>query len=473
MEKIFKLKQNGTDVKTEILAGITTFFTMAYIIALNPNILTGFDVGSPLWNGVFMATCIASAIGTICMAFLANKPFVMAPGMGLNSFFALVVADIVALTGMTYLQSFQSALCIMLFEGVVFLVLSIFNVREKIVQAIPIGIRIGITPAIGLMIMNIGFGSNVAVYDANGHENYVMRDFFGSLTPTFLKRTMGESYPVMILTVVTVFVGFFAIVLLSHHGVKAAVLLGMLISSAIYWTGEALMLGVNPFSALEEETFVPPFQDMSETTLFRFNFDGLMQLGWITVVTLIVTFCVLDMFDTIGTLIGAAQRTGMLDEKGSMPQMKEALASDAIGTIVGSFTGTSTVTTFLESNSGVEAGGRTGLTALTAGVLFLVALFLAPIAAIIPAAATSAALIYVGVLMLSGLKALNFDDLTQTAPVFIMLLAMPVSGSIGHGIGLALITYTVLMLFTGRRKEISPLTFVLSIVFLVKFFYEV
>lgn len=474
MEKIFKLKQNGTTVKTEIIAGLTTFMTMAYIIALNPNLLTNFGAeGGSLWNGVFLATCIASAIGTVVMAFLANKPFAMAPGMGLNSFFAIVVANIVSLTGLTYLESFQAALCIILIEGIVFLVLSVLNVREKIVDSIPLGVRHGIAPAIGLMLLNIGLGSNAGVYSETGGPFFVMRDFFGALTPGLAQTNMGSGYPAMVLGVVTMFIGLFVIVILAHKGVKAAVLLGMLVASIIYWAGQAIFLGVNPFASLATASFLPPFADMAATTLFKFNFGHLFSIGWFTVITLIITFCIIDMFDTIGTLVGTASRANMVDEKGNMPQMKEALLSDSVGTIVGSVTGTSTVTTFVESASGVEAGGRTGLTALTTGVLFLACMFIAPIAAIIPAAATSSALIYVGFLMLSGLKKVNFDDVTQSLPVALMLISMPISGSIGHGIGLGLIAYTVIKVFTGKAKEVSILTYVISALFLIKFFLVV
>lgn len=470
LEKCFKLKENGTSVKTEIIAGLTTFMTMAYIIALNPNLLVGFVPGElqPLWNGVFMATCIASAVGMFVMAFAANKPFAMAPGMGLNSFFAVVVANLVALTGMTYVESFQSALCIILIEGLLFMVLSVLNVREKIVDAIPLGVRLGIAPAIGMMLMNIGFGSNAGVGPASSF--YVMGDFFAALTPGIAKASMGESYPAMVLTVVTMFVGLFVIIILAQKGIKAAVILGMLAASVINWAGQALFLGTNPFAQLQGATFVPPFGDMVETTLFKFNFQGLARAGWFTVITLVVTFCIIDMFDTIGTLVGTASRAGMLDKEGKMPRMKQALLSDAIGTVAGSVTGTSTVTTFIESASGVEAGGRTGLTALTTGIMFLACMFLAPVAGIIPPAATSAALIYVGVLMITGLKNIDFGDICQSVPVALMLIAMPVSGSIGHAIGIGLIAYTVIKLFTGKAREVSVLTYVLSLIFLVKFF---
>lgn len=474
MEKIFKLKENGTTVRTEIIAGVTTFLTMAYIIALNPNILTGYGQGGQaLWNGVFLATCIASAIAMFAMAFLANKPFCLGPGMGINSFFAVVVANLITMAGMDYVTSFQTVMCIVFIEGVLFIVLSLFNIREKIVEAIPLGVRLGIAPAIGMMLMNIGFGSNIYIADENYNQFYVMRDFFGALTAGRAKEIMGSAYPVMILSVITLFVGFFTIVILAHKGVKAAVIIGMFVASIIYWIGQYFALGTNPFAALESATFVPAFSDMAATTLFKLNFAGLANLGVFTVVTLVITFCLIDMFDTIGTLVGTASRAGMLDKDGNMPNMKEALLSDAIGTVTGSLTGTSTITTFIESASGVEAGGRTGLTALTTGVLFVACIFLAPVAAIIPAAATSSALVYVGVLMVKALKSINFDDISVAVPVILMLLAMPVSSSIGHAIGLGMISYTIIKLLLGKGKEVSVLTYVISVIFLIKFFLVV
>ncbi len=474
LEKRFKLSANGTTVKTEIIAGLTTFMTMAYIIALNPNLLTSYGAGGQeLWNGVFLATCLASAVAMFVMAFLANKPFCLAPGMGLNSFMASTIANLVVMTGMGYVESFQAMLCIIFIEGVIFLILSLLNVREKIVDAIPLGIRLGISPAIGLMLLNIGLGSNVYIANTDGTQFYVMKDFFGSLTASFAAQSMGDAYPTMVLSVVTMFIGLFVIVVLVDKGVKAAVILGMLVASVIYWVGEAIFLGINPFASLATASFVPAFGDMASTTLFKFNFSGLVDMGWFTVVTLIITFCVIDMFDTIGTLVGTASRAGMVDKQGNMPNMKEALTADAIGTLVGSCTGTSTVTTFVESASGVEAGGRTGLTALTCGIAFFLCIFLAPVAAIIPAAATSAALIYVGVLMMSGLKKVDFEDLSSAVPVAIMMIAMPISGSIGHAIGLGMISYTVIKLCTGKAKDVSVLTYVIAIIFLIKFFLAI
>lgn len=473
LEKVFKLKENGTNLRTEIVAGLTTFMTMAYIIALNPNMLTFFKVQGEqdLWNGAFMATCIASAVGMFVMAFLANKPFALAPGMGLNNFFALVVLNIVSITGMSYLESYQAALVLILIEGIIFVVLSLLSIREKIVDAIPLGVRLGIAPAIGMMLMNIGLGSNAPIYSPDmGGPFFMMRDFFGALTAGQAKTSMGSGYPEMVLSVVTAFIGLFVIIVLAQKGIKAAVIVGMLVASVVYWVGEGVFLGVNPFASLASASFLPPFGDMAKTTLFKLNFSGFVSIDWFTVVTLIVTFCIIDMFDTIGTLVGTASRAGMLDKNGKMPKMKEALLADAIGTVTGSLTGTSTVTTFIESASGVEAGGRTGLTALTTGIMFLACIFIAPVAAIIPPAATSSALIYVGLLMLSGLKNIDFTDICQYVPVGLMLIAMPVSGSIGHAIGIGLISYTVIKVFTGKAKDVSVLTYVLSLIFLVKFF---
>ena len=473
MEKMFRLSENKTSVRTEIIAGLTTFMTMAYIIALNPNILTNFDQGSPLWNGVFMATCISSAVGCFAMAFIANKPFALAPGMGLNSFFAVVAGNIAAMTGMSYLDSFRSALVVILCEGIVFIVLSIFNIREKIVDSIPLGIRMGISPAIGLMLLNIGFGSNAGIYSETGGPFYIMRDFFGSLTPSVAQTTMGSAYTQMVLYVVTMLLGLFVIIILDKRGVKASVILGMLSSAVVYWACEFFILGLNPFRNMIGASFVPPVGDMMETTFFKFNFAGFLEMGWFTAITMVITFCIIDMFDTIGTLVGTASRANMLDEEGNMPGMKESLLSDAIATVTGACTGTSTVTTFVESASGVEAGGRTGLTALTSGILFLSCMFIAPVAAVIPAAATSSALVYVGILMLMGLRNVDFGDMDQMVPVGIMLIGMPVTGSIGHAIGLGMISYTIIKIFSGKAKEVSALTLVISALFLVKFFVAV
>jgi AGZA family xanthine/uracil permease-like MFS transporter len=471
VEKIFKLSENGTSIRTEVIAGLTTFMTMAYIIALNPNLLTGWRAGGDdLWNAVFLSTCLASGIAMVCMAFLANKPFCLAPGMGLNSFLAVVVTQIATITGATYVASFQAALIIVLAEGIVFVILTIFNIREKIIDAIPYGVRMGIAPAIGLMLLNIGLGSNAGVFDAEGNTFYVMRDFFGSLTAGSAASTMADAYPGMVLTVVTMFVGLFVIIFLAQRAVKGAVIIGMLVASIVYWAGEAIFLGVDPFASLATASWMPAFSDMVNLTLFKFNFAGFLELGWFTAITLIVTFCMIDMFDTIGTLVGTAARANMLDEEGRMPKMKQALLSDSIGTVVGACTGTSTVTTFVESASGVEAGGRTGLTALTCGIMFFLCMFIGPIAAVIPSAATSSALIYVGIVMMAGLKNIDLNAYDQIVPVALMLIAMPISGSIGHAIGIGLIAFSVIDLSSGKASKKYLLTYILALIFLVKFF---
>ena len=472
-EKVFKLKDHQTTVRTEIMAGLTTFMTMAYIIALNPNMLTNFDTGSALWNGIFLSTCIAPAIGMLFMAFYANKPFALGPGMGLNAFFAAVATNVVALTGFTYLKAYQACLCIIFIEGVVFLLLSVFNVRDKIINAIPLGIRLGISPGVGLLLMNIGFGSNAGVYSETGGPFYMMRDFFGALTPNFAQEAMGSGYSQMVLNVVTMLICLFVIIILAQKKVKGAMLLGMLVGCIFYWICDAVFMHVNPFASLATASFIPPFADMAQTTLFKLDFKGFLEIGWVTAITLILSFGIIDMFDTIGTVIGAASLGGMLDKDGNMPGMKETLTSDAIATIAGAVTGNCTVTTFVESSAGVEAGGRTGLTALVCAILFLACMFIAPIAALIPAAVTSSALIYVGILMIGGLRNLDFKDPTQLIPAALMLITIPISSSIGNAIGIAMISFTVIKLFTGRGKEVHWLTYAISILFLFKFFLVV
>ena len=470
LERVFKITEKGSTVRTEIVAGLTTFMTMAYIIALNPNMLTYFDTGSALWNGIFLSTCIAPFIGMMFMAFYANKPFALGPGMGLNVFFASVATSVAAMTGYTYLKSYQSALVIIFIEGVNFLLLSIFNVREKIIDAIPLGIRLGISPGVGLLLMNIGFGSNAGVYSETGGPWYVLRDFFGALTPTFARETMGSGYSQVVLNVAIMFIGLFLIVILAQKGFKSAILLGMAISCVIYWICDFAFLGNNPFASLAGVSFMPAFGDWAATTLFKLDFGGFVDMGILTAVTLILSFGIIDMFDTIGTVLGAASLGGMLDEDGNMPGMKETLTSDAIATIAGALTGNCTITTFVESSSGVQAGGRTGLTAFVCGILFLACMFIAPIAALIPAAVTSAALIYVGILMVSGLRNLDLSNAYQLVPAALMLIVIPISSSIGNAIGIAMITFSVMKLFTGKGKEVHWLTYVISAIFLVKFF---
>ena len=476
LEKIFKLKENGTDVKTEVIAGFTTFMSMVYIVALNPNLLTGFASpemgGQQLWNAVFLATCIGAAFGTILLAFFANKPFALAPGMGTNSLFAVVAANIATVAGVGYLQGFQAGLCIVLIEGIVFLIISVLKVRDQIINAIPLGIRLGISPAIGLMLMNIGFGSNAGVgFKADGSQYFIMSDFFGALSAKNFMAELGENWPLMILTVATIFIGILVIVFLRHLKAKGAVLYGMIIASIIYWESEIVFLGVNPFAGLATANWIPSFSDLGALTLLKFDFKTLGSLGLLSIATLILTFFVVDMYDTIGTLIGVAGKAEILDEDGCFKGMKECLITDAASTVVGACVGTSTVTTYIESSSGAEAGGRTGLAAIVTGLMFLVCMFIEPLFALIPSAATSSALIYVGTLMLHGLTKIDLSDVSNSIPVFVMLLAMPVSGSISNGIGLALITYSGIKVVTGKSNDVSWLTWIASVIFLIKFLF--
>lgn len=469
LEKLFKLKENNTSVKIEVIGGITTFMTMAYIIALNPNLLTNFAVGTPLWNAVFMATVISAGVGTLLMAFLANKPFALAPGMGLNSYFATVVASIAFASGMTYEQSFPAALSIILISGVLFTILTLFKVREKIVDAIPKAVRLGIPAGIGLMLVNIGLTSNAGLYTADGGPFYMLSHFFSNGPSATLAAMGPEAYSKMVLYVITFFIGLFVIAVLSHKKVMGSVLIGMVVAAVTYWIG-SFILGENPFAALSTATWIPPVADMVNTTLFKFDFKGLFSIGIFSAIMTIISFCMVDMFDTIGTLYGTAKKANMLDENDKMPGMNKALLSDSLATCVGSVTGTSTVTTFIESAAGVEAGARTGLASVVTGVLFLACMFISPIAALIPAPATSAALVYVGVLMMGSLKEVDYTDVSQTVPVVLLLIFMLGTSGIGNGIGIGLIAYTIIKVCIGKIKEVSPLTFVLSVLFICKFF---
>lgn len=466
-ENFFKLKENNTTVGTEVVAGLSTFMTMAYIVALNPNLLTGFGAnGQGLWNAVFMATVISAAAGTILMGLLANKPFALAPGMGLNSYFATVVAQISAAAGISYLEGFQAGLVIILISGVLFNILTLLKVREKIVDAIPKAVRVGIPAGIGLMLVNVGFTSNAGLGEFADY--YMLNGFFGN-GASASKAALGDGYNMMVIYVITTFIGIFLMAVLSQLKVKGAVLIGMLGAAVVYFIAN-FIIGVNPFASLEGASFVPPFKDMIENTFFKFNFENLFSIGVFSAIMTIISFCMVDMFDTIGTLYGTAKRANMLDEEGNMPDMQKAMLSDSVATCVGACTGTSTVTTFIESASGVEAGGRTGLASVVTGLLFLACMFIAPIAALIPPPATSAALIFVGILMMGSLKEVDYTDYTQVVPVVLLLIFMLGTSGIGNGIGIGLIAYSVLKICTGKIKEVSWLTILLSVLFIAKFF---
>ena len=473
LEKLFKLKENKTTVGVEVTAGLTTFMTMAYIIALNPNLITNFAVGTGLWNAVFLATVISAGVGTLIMAFLANRPFALAPGMGLNSYFASVVATICATAGFeTYEEGVQAGLSIILVSGVLFTILTFLKVREKIVNAIPQAVRLGIPAGIGFMLVNIGLGSNAGIFTANG-EFRMLESFFNA-GPSATKAAMGAAaYNKMLLYVISFFIGLFVIATLAHYKKNASILLGMIVSAGIYWLGDAVIIKENPFATIidgDASQWLPNFSDMAKYTLFKFDFKGLFELGVFSAIMTIISFCMVDMFDTIGTLYGTAKKANMLDKDGNLPEMSKAMLADSLATCVGACTGTSTVTTFVESAAGVEAGGRTGLSSVVTGFLFLACMFISPIAAIIPAPATSAALVYVGVLMMGSLKEVDYDDVASTVPVVLLLIFMVQTSGIGNGIGIGLISYSIIKLCTGKGKDVSILTYVLSLLFVGKFF---
>lgn len=468
-EKLFKLKENKTNVKTEVLAGIATFMTMAYILVVNPNTIADSSRGASaeLYNAVFLATAISAGIGTLLMAFLANKPFALAPGMGLNTYFASIVLLIMVKSDLTYDDAFQGGLAIILISGILFTILTLFKVREKIVEAIPAGVRLGITAGIGLMLVNVGLSSSV--YGEGGAFSIIGFFTNGASKTHADMQAAGADYSLLIVYIICFFIGLFAIAVLTHKKVKGAILFGMIISAIAYFIGGSI-IGIDVFASVKGASFLPQFGDLADKTLFKFNFKSLFDMGALAAVMTIITFCMVDMFDTIGTLLGTAGKAGMLDKDGKMENMNEALLSDSLATCVGACTGTSTVTTFIESAAGIGEGGRTGLTPFVTGVLFLACVFLAPVAALIPAPATAAALVFVGVLMISSLKSVDYDDLAQSVPVVLMLAFMMITSSIGNGIGIGLITYSIIKICTGKIKEVSFVTIILSLLFIGKFF---
>lgn len=429
METYFGLKAHGTDVKTEVIAGVTTFLTMAYILIVQPLTLqnAGMDFG-----GVFTATAIASMVGTLVMAFAARLPFALAPGMGLNAFFAFSVV-----IGMG--KTWQFALTAVFLEGLIFLALTGFNVREAIVNSIPTNIKRAISVGIGLFIAFVGMQNAGMV--VNNDATLVSLGNFG--TPAVLVAVLG-----LALTGV----------LVALH-VKGALLLGILGATVI-----GIPLGVT--SVAEGFTLVSMPPSLAPVAL-QFEWTQIFTVDMLIVV---FTFLFVDMFDTVGTLVGVATKAGLLDKEGRIPRVKQALLADAVGTTVGAMLGTSTVTTYIESASGVEEGGRTGLTALVVAILFFVALFFSQLFLLIPAAATAPALILVGVFMASPVKELDFTDYTEAIPAFLTFIMMPLTYSISEGIVFGVLSYIILKLFTGQGKQVPALTYIVGVFFLISFF---
>lgn len=455
MEKFFKLKEKGTTVSTEIMAGITTFMTMAYILAVNPNILSasGMDRGA-----VFTATALSSFIASCLMALLSNYPFVLAPGMGLNAYFAYTVV-----LGMGY--SWEKALAAVFVEGVIFIVLSLTNVREAIFNAIPMNLKHAVSVGIGLFIAFIGL-QNAKIVVNNDSTLLGLFSFKGSFE--------GGTFGYEGITVLLALIGILITAVLLIKNIKGGILWGILITWGLgiicQFTGlytpnaEAGFYSLLPdFSnGLSVPSVAPTFMKMDFSIVFTLDF-----------VVIMFAFLFVDMFDTLGTLIGVASKADMLDEEGKLPQIKGALLSDAVGTSVGAIFGTSTVTTFVESASGVAEGGRTGLTSLTAGILFALSLFLSPIFLAIPSFATAPALVIVGFLMLTSITKIDFADYTEAIPCFIAIIAMPFMYSISEGIAMGVISYVVINLLTGKAKDkkISILMYVLAVIFVCKYIF--
>ena len=452
LEKIFKLSKHSTNIKTEVMAGITTFMTMAYILAVNPSILS--DAGmNP--SAVLLATAIASFIGTCCMAFMANLPFVLSAGMGLNAYLAYTVV-----LGFGY--SWQVALLAVFVEGIIFVILSLTNVRESIFNAIPLTLKRGVSVGIGLFIAFIGLQNAGLAVDS-------------STLVTITSFT--ENFSTHGLCALLALVGTIITAALHIKNVKGSILIGIIATWLLGMLCQVCgIYTVSPetgfYSLIPKQFISVDFSALGETfaQCFRVDFSVVKPLDFVVV---IFAFLFVDLFDTLGTLIGVATKADMLDDEGHLPGIKPALLADSIGTTAGAVLGTSTVTTFVESASGVSAGGRTGLTALTAGLLFLLSTLFAPIFTSIPSFATAPALIMVGFLMVSSVTEIRFDDdnLGEAIPAYIAIIAMPLFYSISEGISLGIISYVVLNALTGKAKKITPLMYILALLFVLKYIF--
>ena len=451
MDKFFKLKERGTDVRTEFIAGITTFMTMAYILAVNPSILgaAGMDTGA-----VFTATALASALASICMALFANLPFVLSAGMGLNAYFAYTVV-----LGMGY--SWEVALTAVFVEGIVFILLSLTNVREAIFNAIPGGLKVAVSVGIGLFITFIGLQNAHIVVD--GSTLVGLFSFKGSIQAgTFNSEGI---------TVVLALLGILITSFLVIKNVKGNILLGILITWVLgiicQLTGLYVPAPDAGFYSLIPSGIVSAPASLAPT-LFKMDFSVIGSLNFLVVV---FAFLFVDIFDTLGTLIGVASKADMLDKDGKLPRIKGALMADAVGTTVGACFGTSTITTFVESSSGIAEGGRTGLTSIVSGALFLLALFFSPIFLAIPSFATAPALVVVGFFMMQQVAKIAWNDMLEAIPAFICIFAMPFMYSISEGIAFGVISYVVLHAAAGKAKKITPLMWVLAVLFILKYIF--
>ena len=453
LDKLFHLKEHNTDVKTEVIAGITTFMTMAYILAVNPNILeaSGMDRGA-----VFTATAVASFIATCLMALLSNYPFVLAPGMGLNAYFAYTVV-----LGMGY--SWQQALAAVFVEGLIFIVLSLTNVREEIFNAIPMNLKHAVSAGIGLFIAFIGLQNAKIVVN----DDATLVSMF-----SFKNSAAQGTFTSEGITVLLALLGVIITAVFMVKNIKGGILWGILIT----WILGIICQFAGLYVPNAETGFYSLLPDFSKglsipsmsSTFMQVDFSGVFSMDFLMIM---FAFLFVDMFDTLGTLIGVASKANMLDENGKLPKIRGALMADAVGTSVGALCGTSTVTTFVESASGVAEGGRTGLTGIVAAILFGLSLFLSPIFLAIPSFATAPALIVVGFLMITSVTKINLEDYSEAIPSFIAIIAMPFMYSISEGIAMGIISYVVINLVTGKAKEkkISALMYVLAVLFILKY----
>lgn len=437
MDKFFKITERGSSVRTEIVGGVTTFFAMAYIIFVNPGMLsaTGMD-----FNGVLLATCISAAIGCFLTALLANAPFAQAPGMGLNAFFTYTVCFKMGYT-------WQEALAIVLLSGILFLIIAVSPLRSKIISSIPAFLKSAISAGIGLFIafigiLNVGlvgFGSGVPALQ------FMVADDAGNM----VANTAG----------ILALIGLLITAILMAYKVKGAIVIGIIVTAII-----GFPMG---------ETVLPESITLAGVSLssvaFKLDIPGVFAKGILPLVTAVISFALVDCFDTVGTLIGTAKNAGMTDRHGNLPGGDRALIADAVATCCGACLGTSTVTTFVESSTGISEGARTGLSSVVVGVLFLVACLLAPVAKIIPSAATAPALIIVGVLMIKGATEVNWSDFEEACPAFLTIAMMPFAYSISDGIGFGFISYSVIKLARGKAKDVPLLVYIISVLFILKY----
>lgn len=459
IDRFFQVSQNHSSVRTEVLAGITTFITIAYILILNPQILADPYVimgdaamAGKIANGVFIGTCIGAFIGTILCALYARVPFAQAPGMGLNAFFAYTVV-----LGMGY--TYGQALVVVFISGVFFIVITAIGLREAIIRSIPDAVKTAITPGIGLFITIIGL-KNAGIVISNPGTLVSLVDFSQW-------KIEGADLALMSSALVAL-AGLVIMGMLHARKVKGSILLGIVAATLI-----GIPLGVTHISNLDMNIGMK-FRDFAEVSFMKMDFAGLfsganMVETIFTVTMLVISFSLVNMFDSIGTLLGAAKQSGMIDENGEVIRMKQALMSDAISTAAGAMVGTSTVTTVVESSAGIAAGGRTGLTSLVTALMFLGAILFAPIVSIVPAAATAPALIFVGILMLGNIRDVDFSDMSNALPAFCTIVFMPFTYSIANGVAFGLITYCLMKLTTGRRQDVKILTLAISVVFVVRY----